>query len=51
MVVQRSLSNLNIGQQAIFNTGLTLNLIFAANDVFNGKLTPGDFILLQSLFM
>lgn len=51
MVVQLSLSSLNIGQQAIFNAGLTLNLLLAALDVFSGRLTPGDFVLLQSLFM
>lgn len=51
MVVQRSLSALNIGQQAIFNLGLTLNLALAACDVYSGKMTPGDFVLVQSLFM
>lgn len=51
MVVQKSLSSLNIGQQAIFNAGLTLNLALAAVDVYSGKMTPGDFVLVQSLFM
>lgn len=51
MVVQRSLSALNIGQQAIFNAGLTLNLILSAGDVYTGRMTPGDFVLVQSLFM
>lgn len=44
--VQSSLSNLNIGQSAIFSIGLTINLLLSANDVFNGKLTPGDFVMI-----
>jgi len=51
MAVQKSLSALNIGQQAIFNIGLTLNLIMAAGDVYARRMTPGDFVLVQSLFM
>mmetsp|Transcript_6179 Transcript_6179/g.10489 ORF Transcript_6179/g.10489 Transcript_6179/m.10489 type:complete len:358 (-) Transcript_6179:217-1290(-) len=51
MLVQRSLSNLNIGQQGIFNFGLTINLMMAAFDVYTGKMTPGDFVMLQALFM
>jgi ABC-type transport system involved in Fe-S cluster assembly fused permease/ATPase subunit len=51
MEVQRSLSALNIGQQAIFNAGLTCNLALAAVDVYSGRMTPGDFVLVQSLFM
>lgn len=30
---------------------MTLNLAMAANDVANGVMTPGDFILLQAYFM
>ena len=31
--------------------GLTTNLALAAADVYSGKMTPGDFVLVQSLFM
>ena len=51
MVVQTSLSQLNIGQAIIYTTGLTLNLFMAANDVVHGAMTPGDFILLHAYFM
>jgi ABC-type transport system involved in Fe-S cluster assembly fused permease/ATPase subunit len=51
IVVQKSLSRLNIGQQAIFNVGMALNLGMAVTDVYTGKLTPGDFVLIQALFM
>jgi ABC-type transport system involved in Fe-S cluster assembly fused permease/ATPase subunit len=46
MVVQKSLSSLNIGQQAIFNIGMALNLAMAVFDVYIGKLTPGDFVMI-----
>lgn len=46
MIVQKSLSELNVGQQIIFITGLTLNLFMAAYEVSNGTMTPGDFVLL-----
>jgi ATP-binding cassette subfamily B (MDR/TAP) protein 7 len=46
MIVQKSLANLNMGQQVIFSTGLTLNLMLAAWDVSTGRLTPGDFVLI-----
>lgn len=45
-LVQTSLSNLNVGQTFIFSTGLTVNLLLAAWDVSNGKLTPGDFVMI-----
>ena len=51
MVVQGSLSQLNVGQAIIFSAGMTLNLAMAANDVVNGVMTPGDFILIQAYFM
>lgn len=51
MIVQRSLSNLNIGQQAIFNLGMASNLGLAVWDVYSGRLTPGDFVMVQALFM
>lgn len=51
MVVQNSLTNLNIGQQFLFNSGLTINLMMAAFDVYTGKMTPGDFVMIQALFL
>jgi ABC-type transport system involved in Fe-S cluster assembly fused permease/ATPase subunit len=50
MKVQYSLSNLNIGQQAIFNFGMATNLALAVYDVGTGRLTPGDFVMVQALF-
>jgi ABC-type transport system involved in Fe-S cluster assembly fused permease/ATPase subunit len=51
MLVQTSLAKLNAGQTCIFSAGLTLNLLMAAWDVSNGRLTPGDFVMIQALFM
>ena len=50
-IVQTSLSQLNMGQAVIFSTGLTLNLLMAAYDVSAGSMTPGDFVMIQALFM
>lgn len=49
--MQNSLTNLNIGQQFLFNSGLTINLMMAAFDVYTGKMTPGDFVMIQALFL
>lgn len=49
--VQKSLGKLNNGQHFIFNAGLVANLIFCAIDCFNGVMTPGDFVMLQALFL
>ena len=51
MTVQNSLTKLNIGQQVLFNSGLTINLLMAAFDVYTGKMTPGDFVMIQALFL
>jgi ATP-binding cassette, subfamily B (MDR/TAP), member 7 len=45
-VVQRSLSELNVGQNIIFSTGLTINLLMAAHGVSTGAMTPGDFVMI-----
>ena len=45
-IVQSSLMKLNVGQTLIFTTGLTINLLMAANDVASGRLTPGDFVMI-----
>ena len=51
MKVQYSLANLNAGQQCLFALGMTINLLLACNDIAAGKLTPGDFVMIQALFM
>lgn len=28
-----------------------MNLVMSAIDIFNGRMSPGDFVLLQSLFL
>ena len=48
--VQFSLSQLNIGQSMIFLTGLSINLMMAANEVCNGTMTPGDFVMISAYF-
>ena len=48
--VQLSLGQLNVGQSAIFLTGLSLNLLMAANEVCNGTMTPGDFVMISAYF-
>jgi ATP-binding cassette, subfamily B, heavy metal transporter len=45
------LTQLNIGQDIIFNTGTTINLLLAAFEVSSGKITPGDFVMIQALFL
>ena len=40
-----------MGQTIIFSTGLTINLMMAAYQVSTGVLTPGDFVMIQALFM
>jgi ABC-type transport system involved in Fe-S cluster assembly fused permease/ATPase subunit len=45
-LVQTSLMKLNVGQTLIFTAGLTMNLLMAAYDVSNGRLTPGDFVMI-----
>lgn len=51
MKVQYSLANLNAGQQALFAIGMTINLLLATKDIHAGVLTPGDFVMIQALFM
>jgi len=49
--VQKTLGWLNVGQTVIFTSGLVVNLIFSAYDCYAGKMTPGDFVMLQALFL
>ncbi len=51
IVVQETLSRLNIGQTIIFMSGMAVNLTLAAFDVYNGRFTPGDFVMIQGFFM
>ena len=48
--VQKSLAQLNVGQVAIFTSGLTINLMMAAHEVCNGTMTPGDFVMISAYF-
>lgn len=49
--VQRTLGILNASQTGIFTVGLVVNLIFSAMDCYAGVMTPGDFVMLQALFL
>eukprot|EP00177_Eucheuma_denticulatum_P003918 GFKZ01007086.1.p1 GENE.GFKZ01007086.1~~GFKZ01007086.1.p1 ORF type:complete len:743 (-),score=105.99 GFKZ01007086.1:477-2705(-) len=40
---------LNVGQGAVFNVGLTINLLLAANDVLTGRLTVGSVVMLATM--
>jgi ABC-type transport system involved in Fe-S cluster assembly fused permease/ATPase subunit len=51
MKVQYSLANINSGQQCLFALGMTVNLLLACSDISAGVLTPGDFVMIQALFM
>ena len=50
MEVQKSLSQLNVGQSVIFLSGLTVNLMMAAYEVCHGTMTPGDFVMISAYF-
>ena len=47
----KSLNALNFGQNAIFLSGLTVNLLLGVNDVSKGLLTVGDVAMIQALFL
>ena len=49
--VAYSLSQINFWQNLIFTTGLCMNLLMSGIDCIHGILTPGDFVMLQALFM
>ena len=51
MKIQYSLAKINSGQQLIIAAGMLANLVFAGIDVSNGLLSPGDFVMLQTIFM
>lgn len=40
---------LNVGQGAVFNVGLTVNLLLAANGVMTGRLTVGSVVMLATM--
>ena len=51
LILQDSLAKLNLSQACIFATGLAINLIMSAWGVFNGTMTAGDFVLLETYFL
>lgn len=48
---QSSMSALNLGQGAIIALGVTVIMIFAANEVVAGKMTLGDLVLVNALLL
>ena len=48
---QNSLSLLNLTQKAIISIGLIIIMLMAANDVVNGKITVGDFVLVNTFLI
>ena len=49
MDVQKTLSILNFGQQAIFAVGLSSIMLLTAGDIANGTATVGDLVLVNGL--
>ena len=49
--VQYSWTTINFYQNCIFSVGLGINLLLSGYHCINGFLTPGDFIMLQTLFL
>ena len=47
----QSLTGLNLGQAAIITVGITLSLALAAREVLDGKMTVGDFVLVNSYIL
>ena len=47
--VQKTLSILNFGQQAIFAVGLSSIMLLTAGDIANGTATVGDLVLVNGL--
>ena len=47
--MQKTLSILNFGQQAIFAVGLSSIMLLTAGDIANGTATVGDLVLVNGL--
>ena len=47
----KSLAMLNTGQAAIFTVGLTIVMVLAAMDVQAGRLTVGDFVMVNAMLI
>ncbi|MEE2662145.1 MAG: ABC transporter ATP-binding protein/permease [Pseudomonadota bacterium] len=51
VISKTSLSFLNIGQAFIIGVGLTLMVLMAGDDVANGKMSVGDFVMVNTFLM
>jgi ATP-binding cassette subfamily B protein len=47
----QSLTGLNLGQAVIITVGITLSLALAAKEVLDGKMTVGDFVLVNTYIL
>jgi ABC-type transport system involved in Fe-S cluster assembly fused permease/ATPase subunit len=48
--VSKSLAQLNIGQNCILNSFITINMLSAISDIRKGLITPGDMFMMQGFF-
>ncbi len=51
ITTSKSLALLNTGQAAIFTAGLTVVMVLAAMDVQAGRLTVGDFVMINAMLI
>lgn len=51
VISQSSMSALNFGQAAIIAVGVTLIMFFAADEVRNGEMSIGDFVLVNAFLL
>ncbi|HEC19093.1 MAG TPA: ABC transporter ATP-binding protein/permease [Gammaproteobacteria bacterium] len=51
VISQASMSALNFGQAAIIAVGVTLIMFFAADEVRNGEMSIGDFVLVNAFLL
>ena len=49
--MERTLRKQYIAQTLIYDTGLILNFVLSMVDVFAGRMSPGRFIMMQTLFL
>ncbi len=48
---QVSLSVLNVGQSLIISTGLTLMMLMAGREIINGRMSVGDFVMVNTYLL